>query len=52
VAGGLAYTLGALAYGLKRPRLFPRVFGYHELFHAATIVGVGLNFAAIALALR
>jgi hemolysin III len=50
--GGLAYTLGALAYGLKRPRLFPRVFGYHELFHAATLVGVGLNFAAIAVALR
>jgi hemolysin III len=50
--GGLAYTLGALAYGLKRPRLFPRVFGYHELFHAATIVGAGLNFAAIAIALR
>jgi hemolysin III len=50
--GGLAYTLGALAYGLKRPRLFPRVFGYHELFHAATLVGVGLNFAAVAVALR
>ncbi len=50
--GGLAYTLGALAYGLKRPRLFPRVFGYHELFHAATLVGVGLHFAAIAVALR
>ena len=50
--GGLAYTLGALAYGLKRPQLFPRVFGYHELFHAATLVGVGLNFAAVALALR
>src|ERR1700691_63816 len=44
VVGGLAYTLGALAYGLKRPRLIPRVFGYHELFHAATLVGVGLNF--------
>ncbi|HWD97052.1 MAG TPA: hemolysin III family protein [Acidimicrobiales bacterium] len=50
--GGLAYTLGALAYGLKRPRLFPRVFGYHELFHAATLVGAALNFAAIAIALR
>jgi hemolysin III len=50
--GGLAYTLGALAYGLKRPRLSPRVFGYHELFHAATLVGVGLNFAAVAVALR
>ncbi len=51
-AGGLAYTLGALAYGMKRPRLSPRVFGYHELFHAATLVGVAFNFAAIAIALR
>jgi hemolysin III len=50
--GGLAYTLGALAYGLKRPQLAPRIFGYHELFHAATLVGVGLNFAAVAVALR
>ncbi len=52
IAGGLAYTLGAVAYGLQRPKLIPRVFGYHELFHAATLVGAGLNFAAIAIALR
>jgi hemolysin III len=52
VAGGVAYTLGALAYGFKRPQLSPRIFGYHELFHAATLVGAGLNFAAIAVALR
>ena len=50
--GGLAYTLGALAYALKRPSLSPRTFGYHELFHAMTLLGVGLNFAAIAVALR
>jgi hemolysin III len=52
VAGGLAYTLGALAYALKRPKLAPRVFGYHELFHAGTLIGAGLNFWAIAVALR
>jgi hemolysin III len=52
VAGGLAYTLGALAYALKRPRLSPRVFGYHELFHAGTLVGAGLNFWALAVALH
>ncbi len=51
-AGGLAYTLGALTYGLRRPRLSPRIFGYHELFHAFTLVGAGLHFAAIAVALR
>jgi hemolysin III len=35
--GGLQYTLGAAAYAFKRPRLWPRVFGYHELFHVAVI---------------
>lgn len=52
VTGGLAYTLGALAYALKRPRLAPRVFGYHELFHAGTLVGAGLTFWALAVALH
>jgi hemolysin III len=52
VAGGLAYTLGALAYALKRPRLVPRVFGYHELFHAGTLIGAGLHFWAIGVALH
>ncbi len=52
IAGGLVYSLGAVAYGAKRPRLNPRVFGYHELFHALTLVGAGLHFAAIYLALR
>lgn len=52
IAGGLAYSLGAVAYGTRRPRLAPRVFGYHELFHVCTLVGAGLNFAALAVALR
>lgn len=52
VAGGLAYTLGALAYALKRPRLVPRVFGYHELFHVGTLVGAGLHFWALGVALH
>ncbi len=37
VAGGLLYTIGALAYASKRPRLAPQVFGYHEVFHALVI---------------
>jgi hemolysin III len=35
--GGLQYSLGAAAYAFKRPNLWPRVFGYHELFHLAVI---------------
>jgi len=52
VAGGLAYSIGAVFYGSKRPKLSPRVFGYHELFHAFTLLGAGLHFWALALALR
>lgn len=52
VAGGLAYTIGAVFFGTKRPKLSPRVFGYHELFHACTVVGAALTFWALAVALR
>ena len=35
--GGALYTLGALAYAFRWPNIWPRVFGYHEVFHLATI---------------
>src|SRR3977135_2181384 len=35
--GGIQSSLGAAAYAFQRPRLWPRVFGYHELFHLAVI---------------
>ena len=35
--GGVLYTLGALAYASHKPNPWPRVFGYHEVFHLATI---------------
>jgi hemolysin III len=44
--GGLQYSLGAAAYAFKRPRLWPRVFGYHELFHLAVITA-SVTFYAI-----
>jgi hemolysin III len=47
ISGGVAYTLGALAYAAKRPNLRPGVFGYHELFHALTLVGAALHFAVV-----
>ena len=42
LAGGLAYTAGALVYVRKRPDPWPAVFGFHEIFHACTLVGAGL----------
>jgi hemolysin III len=47
-AGGLAYTAGAIVYALRRPDPAPAVFGYHELFHALTIVAVACQYVSIA----
>jgi hemolysin III len=38
---GLFYTSGALVYARKRPDPWPGVFGFHEVFHACTLVGAG-----------
>ena len=47
--GGLMYTLGGIVYAAGRPNPFPRVFGYHEVFHALVIAGSALHFALVAL---
>jgi hemolysin III len=46
--GGLAYTVGALVYAFRRPDPAPRIFGYHEVFHALTLVAVACQYVAIA----
>jgi hemolysin III len=48
LGGGLAYTAGAVVYARRRPDPLPTVFGYHELFHALTIVAVACQYVAIA----
>jgi hemolysin III len=47
-AGGLLYTLGAVVYAFQRPDPAPRVFGYHEVFHALVIAAAALQYAVIA----
>jgi hemolysin III len=49
IAGGLLYSLGALVLATKWPNPFPRTFGFHEIWHAATIAAAACLFAAIAL---
>ena len=46
--GGALYTIGAVAYALKRPNPVPTVFGYHEIFHLLVIGAAILHFVAIA----
>ncbi len=50
LAGGGLYSLGALAYAFRWPRLWPRVFGYHEVFHLLVIAATALFFTFVALA--
>ncbi len=50
--GGIAYSAGAVFYALKRPDLVPGVFGFHELFHACTVVAFGCQWAGILLAVQ
>lgn len=52
VAAGSVYSIGALVYATKRPDPFPRVFGYHEVFHALVIVASACLFAHVVLVLR
>jgi hemolysin III len=48
--GGAVYTLGAIVYATRRPDPFPRVFGYHEVFHALVIAAAACHFAVAASA--
>jgi hemolysin III len=48
--GGLIYTLGAVVYGLKRPNPYPGTFGFHEVFHACTLLAALCHYVAIWLA--
>ena len=50
--GGIFYTLGAVAYASKRPNPVVGVFGYHEVFHACTVVAAAMHFAAVATIVR
>lgn len=47
--GGAFYTIGAVIYALKRPNPFPRIFGFHEVFHVFVLAGSLTHFSLIAL---
>jgi hemolysin III len=44
--GGVLYTVGAIIYARRRPDPFPRVFGFHEVFHLFVVAG-SVTFAAL-----
>jgi hemolysin III len=48
--GGLLYLIGAVVYASGRPNPWPKVFGYHEIFHALVLAAAALQYAVIAFA--
>jgi hemolysin III len=51
LVGGALYTAGGVMYALRRPDPWPHTFGYHEFFHAATVLAAICHHVAIWLAL-
>ena len=51
LVGGAFYSLGAVFYALRRPVGWPATFGFHEFFHAATVVAAICHYIAIWLVL-
>ncbi|MGH2831295.1 MAG: PAQR family membrane homeostasis protein TrhA [Solirubrobacteraceae bacterium] len=48
--GGLLYVVGAIVYACGWPNPWPKVFGYHEVFHALVLAAAALQYAVIAFA--
>lgn len=47
LVGGIFYTSGAVVLNLRRPRLRPAVFSYHEVWHACTVIAGVAHFGAV-----
>jgi len=47
--GGLFYSAGAVVYALRRPNPSPRWFGFHEVFHACTLLAFASHYTAVSL---
>ena len=46
LGGGIAYTVGALIYALKKPNLaILKSFGFHEIFHVFVMIGSAFHIA-------
>lgn len=50
LVGGAFYTIGAVFYATRWPNHWPETFGYHEYFHACTVLAAISHYIAIWLA--
>lgn len=51
IVGGVLYTIGGAIFAARRPDPWPRTFGFHEIFHVATVLAAACHHTAIWLVL-
>ena len=49
IVGGGLYTLGAVIYATRWPNPFPRILGFHEIFHLLVVAAAVTQFVAVSL---
>jgi hemolysin III len=47
LAGGVLYSVGAVIYARRSPDPYPRVFGFHEVFHVLVIAAASLHLVVV-----
>jgi hemolysin III len=45
--GGAIYSVGVVLLVTNRPRLWPRVFSYHEVFHVMVVAATSVHFVMV-----
>jgi hemolysin III len=45
--GGLIYSVGLVLLITNRPRLWPKVFSYHEVFHVMVVAATSVHFVMV-----
>ncbi|GAB6268965.1 MAG: hemolysin III family protein [Smithella sp.] len=47
LSGAAAFTIGGIIYAIKKPKMIPGIFSFHELFHIMVLIGGVLHYAMI-----
>ncbi len=49
MTSGMLFSLGGVIYATRRPNPFPRVFGYHEVFHTLQVAATAAIYSVVAI---
>ena len=49
VLSGILFSVGGMTYATRRPDPLPRVFGYHEMFHALQVAATAVLYSVVAI---